>query len=111
MASHLPRFLTATCRVMMILPSPQGHHDKPKSLPTIKEGSRTSDTIKKGIHVKRKRASHWQLRGSLGRKASTLAPFVGSFAQLTVKMSTPSKSCSSARGYEGYFEWREAMKR
>ena len=30
----------------MILPSPQGHHDRPKSLPTIKEGSRASDTIK-----------------------------------------------------------------
>ena len=36
MASHLPRFLTAACRMMMILPSPQGHHDRPKSLPTIK---------------------------------------------------------------------------
>ena len=36
MASHLPRFLTAVCRMMMILPSPQGHPDKPKSRPTIK---------------------------------------------------------------------------
>ena len=45
MASHFPRFLTAACKVMMILPSPQGHHDKPKSLPTIKEVSRVSDTI------------------------------------------------------------------
>ncbi|RVW87645.1 hypothetical protein CK203_041200 [Vitis vinifera] len=61
MASHLPRFLTATCRVMVILPSPQGHHDKPKSLPTIKEGSRTFDTIKKAFTQKEK-----QPQGSLG---------------------------------------------
>nr|CAN80010.1 hypothetical protein VITISV_024813 [Vitis vinifera] len=32
-----------------------------------------------------------------------------SFAQSAVKMSTPSKGRSSARGDEGYFEWREAM--
>ena len=64
MASHLPRFLTAACRVMMILPSPQGHHDKPKSLPTIKEGSRTSDTIKKGLHAKRKVSYLTQKKGN-----------------------------------------------
>ena len=29
----------------------------------------------------------------------------------TAKMSTPSRSCSSARGDEGYFEWRETMER
>ena len=34
-----------------------------------------------------------------------------SFAQSAAKMSTPSKSHSSARGDEGYFEWREAMER
>ena len=34
-----------------------------------------------------------------------------SFAQSAAKMSTPSKSCSSAREDEGYFEWREAMER
>ena len=45
MASRLPRSLTAACRVMMALPPPWGHHDKPKSLPTIKEGGRASDTI------------------------------------------------------------------
>ena len=33
------------------------------------------------------------------------------FAQSTAKMSTPSRSHSSARGGEGYFEWREAMER
>ena len=45
MASHLPRSLTAACRVMMTLPPPWEHHDKPKSLPTIKEGSRASYII------------------------------------------------------------------
>ena len=29
----------------------------------------------------------------------------------TVKMSTPSRSCSSAIGDEGYFEWRKTMER
>ncbi|KAL6329741.1 hypothetical protein AAG906_035389 [Vitis piasezkii] len=58
MTSHLPRFLTAACRVMVILPSPQGHHDKPKSLPTIKEGSRTSDTIKRAF-TQRERNHPW----------------------------------------------------
>ena len=33
----------------MALPPPQHHHDKPKSLPTIK-GDRTPDTIK-GPHI------------------------------------------------------------
>ena len=36
-----------------------------------------------------------------------MAPSVGTIA--TTKMSTPSKSRSSARGNEGYFEWRETM--
>ena len=45
MASRLPRSLTAACRVMMVLPPPWEHHDEPKSLPTIKEGGRASDTI------------------------------------------------------------------
>ena len=45
MASHLPRSLTAAHRVMMALPPPWSHHDKPKSPPLIKEGGRASDTI------------------------------------------------------------------
>ena len=64
-----------------------------------------------GIILGWKRASIWRLWGSLGRQASTLAPFVGTLAQSTAKMSAPSKSRSSARGDEGYFEWREAMER
>ena len=64
MASHLPRFLIAAYRVMMILSSPQGHHDKPKSLPTIKEGSIISDTIKKGLHAKRKVSYLTQKKGN-----------------------------------------------
>ena len=40
-----PQYLTGTCRTMMALPLPQRHHDKTKSLPTIK-GDRASDTIK-----------------------------------------------------------------
>ena len=47
--SSLPQFLTAACRTMMALPPPQHHHDKPKSLPTIK-GDRALDTIK-GPHT------------------------------------------------------------
>ena len=58
-----------------------------------------------------KQASIWQPRGSLGRKASTLAPSVGTLAPSTAKMSTPSRSHLSAKGDEGYFEWREAMER
>ena len=51
MASHLPRFLTTACRMMMILPSPQGPHDKPKSRPPLK-GGRTSNTIKRALTQK-----------------------------------------------------------
>ena len=40
-----PRYLTTACRTVMALPLPQRHHNKPKSLPTIK-GDRASDTIK-----------------------------------------------------------------
>ena len=43
--SSPPRSLTAACRTMMALPLPQRHHDKLKSLPTIK-GNRAFDTIK-----------------------------------------------------------------
>ncbi|KAL6327258.1 hypothetical protein AAG906_017815 [Vitis piasezkii] len=82
MASHLPRFLTAACRMMMTLPSPQCHHNKPKVFLPLK-----------GIE------NHLQLRGS----ASTLVPSVGSFTRSTAKMFTPSEP-SSARGDKGYFE-------
>ena len=43
--SSLSQSLTAACRIMMALPPPQHHHDKPKSLPTIK-GDRALNTIK-----------------------------------------------------------------
>ena len=43
--SFLPQSLTAVCRIMMALPPPQHHHDKPKILLTIK-GDRAPDTIK-----------------------------------------------------------------
>ena len=134
------------------------HHDKPKSLPTIKE-DKAPDTIKNPHIVKEGKhsypkeenprenrkmleikvnktirwcvrtpypdifcrlneagtifswgnASIWQLQWPQWREASTLAPYVGTVA--TIKMSTPSRSRSSAKRDEGYFEWRKTMER
>ena len=47
--SSLPQSLTAACRIMMALPPSKHHHDKPKSLPTIK-GDKAPDIIK-GPHT------------------------------------------------------------
>lgn len=40
------------------------------------------------------------------------APTIGTVCgNLRIKMSTPSRSRSSTKGSEGYFDWRESMKR
>ena len=49
--SSLPQSLTVACRIMMALPPSQHHHDKPKSLPTIK-GDKAPGTIKDPHTVK-----------------------------------------------------------
>ena len=49
--------------------------------------------------------SIWQLQWPQWHEASTLRTVA------TAKMSTPSRSRSSTRGDEGYFEWRETMER
>ncbi|RVW14720.1 hypothetical protein CK203_092640 [Vitis vinifera] len=94
----------------------QHHHDKPKSLPTIKR-DRASDTIKEPSCEQRR--NHLQLKGSI-HLATVRTPgdarlqhwrCLWEVAQSTTKMSTPSKSRSSAREEEGYFEWRETMER
>ena len=59
----------------------------------------------------------WQVKLPWWILSSTLAPFVGigffysSQIFLFRKMLTPSRSRSSARGDEGYFEWCENMER
>ena len=65
MASHLPRSLTAAHRVMMALPPPWSHHDKPKSPPLIKEGGRVSDTIKRNLHTRKKVSLLYLVKGQL----------------------------------------------
>ncbi|RVW71450.1 hypothetical protein CK203_057576 [Vitis vinifera] len=47
--SSLPQSLIAACRIMMALPPSKHHHDRPKSLPTIK-GDKALGTIK-GPHT------------------------------------------------------------
>ncbi|RVW23325.1 hypothetical protein CK203_100932 [Vitis vinifera] len=90
MASHLPRSLTAVYRMMMTLPPPRGIMTSQKVFPSLKR----------------------ELHGSSGCKASTLAPSVGrSLIQSPAKMSTPSRSRSSARGEEDNTEWRQAIER
>ncbi|KAL6342588.1 hypothetical protein AAG906_012447 [Vitis piasezkii] len=89
---------------MMTPPPPRGIIMSQKS-PIIKEEA-SFDTIYKDLHTRRK------LRGSSGRKASTLAPSVGSsLIQSPAKMATPSRSRSSAREEEDNSEWRQAIER
>ncbi|RVW98474.1 hypothetical protein CK203_026766 [Vitis vinifera] len=91
---------------MMALSPPRGIITSQKSLPTIKEGGRASVTIYMDLHTRRK------LRGSSGRKASTLAPSVGnSLIQSPANMDTPFRSHSSAREEEDNSEWRQAIER
>ncbi|RVW76966.1 hypothetical protein CK203_055535 [Vitis vinifera] len=92
---------------MMALPPPQHHHDKPKSLPTIK-GDRAPDTIK-GPHT----VKEVKVEGRV-HLAAAVAPVTRGFNMGTIattKMSTPSRSRSLARGDKGYFEWRKTMER
>ena len=51
--SSLQQSLTAACKIMITLPPSKHHHDKPKSLPTIK-GDKDPDTIKSPRTVKKK---------------------------------------------------------
>ncbi|RVW20970.1 hypothetical protein CK203_055237 [Vitis vinifera] len=49
--SSLPQSLTAACRIMMALPPSKHHHDKLKSLPTIKK-DKAPGTIKRPHTIK-----------------------------------------------------------
>ena len=73
----------------MALPPPQHHHDKPKSLPTIK-GNRTPDTIKGPHTVKEgKRSYSKEDRQNIRENANKTiggcvrTPCLGIFCRLT----------------------------
>nr|CAN60086.1 hypothetical protein VITISV_012519 [Vitis vinifera] len=55
---------------------------------------------------------HLAAAGIPGTRGINIGAFCGNSLILsTAKMSTPSRSRSSARGDEDYFEWREAIER
>ncbi|RVW60439.1 hypothetical protein CK203_105727 [Vitis vinifera] len=105
MASHLPRSLTAACRVMMALPPPRGIIRSQKVFPPLKREVELLSlyiwTFTQGgsyVDHRDARPQHWRRLWE-------------SLIQSPAKMATPSRSLSSAREEEDNSEWRQAIER